>query len=80
MMARLKKMLAGEAAALEVVLAEVKGNSLVVSYGLRIGLALWILFLMTAKTQLIPSLVALSGGLIVGPNLPGGNARSLGRA
>jgi len=65
-MARLKKMLAGEAAALEVVLAEVKGNSLVVSYGLRIGLALWILFLMTAKTQLIPSLVALSGGLIVG--------------
>ena len=65
-MARLKKMLAGEAAGLEVVLAEVKGNSLVVSYGLRIGLALWILFLMTAKTQLIPSLAALSGGLIVG--------------
>lgn len=65
-MARLKKMLASEAAALEAVLAEVRGNSLVISYGLRIGLALWILFLMTAKTQLIPSLVGLSASLIVG--------------
>jgi len=64
--ARLKKMLASDAATLDAVLAEVKGNSFVVFYGLRIGLALWILFLMTAKTRLIPSLIALSVGLIIG--------------
>ena len=64
--ARLQKMLASEAVPLEVILAEAKSDSLLFSHGLRIGLALGILFLMTAKPQLIPSLVALSAGVIVG--------------
>lgn len=66
-MSRLKKMPSGdEAASLEAVSAQAKSKPLLISYGVRAGLALGIVFLMTAKPELVGSLVALGAGTFTG--------------
>jgi hypothetical protein len=43
-----------------------KDNAFVVSYGVRIGLSLGIVFLMTTKSALIPSLAAMGAAVVLG--------------
>jgi hypothetical protein len=62
--ARLGKMLSSDETdlSIEAISAEAKANTLLISYGLRIGLGLGIVFLMTAKPDLLGSLGALASG------------------
>ena len=66
--ARLRKMLssAEKDASVETLSAAAKDNALLRSCGLRMGLGLGIVFLMTAKPDLLGSLGALSAGCVVG--------------
>jgi hypothetical protein len=50
----------------ETISAMTKANALLISYGLRTGLAMGIVFLMTAKPELAPSLAALGAGCVLG--------------
>jgi hypothetical protein len=67
-MARLKQAFTDDqtTVSFQSVTAMTKDNALVVSYGLRIGLSLGIVFLMTTKPTLIPSLAAMGASVIVG--------------
>lgn len=73
-MARLKKLVStsGEAAAIEAILARTQDRSLVFSYGFRLGLAVGIVFLMTAKPELGLSVAALAGAALAGLILAAG--------
>jgi hypothetical protein len=70
--ARLRKALSSDETdmSIETISAEIsaktKDNVLLISYGLRIGLAIGIVFLMTAKPELALSIVALGGGVLAG--------------
>jgi hypothetical protein len=70
--ARLRKALSSDQtdASIEAISAEISGktkdNALLISYGLRIGLAMGIVFLMTAKPELTLSIVALGLGCVIG--------------
>jgi hypothetical protein len=63
-MARLRNLLSSEVIDLpiEAIAAKTKENALLISYGLRAGLGLGIVFLMTAKPDLPGSLGALAAG------------------
>jgi hypothetical protein len=65
-LSRLKKLAGDEAVSFESVSARTKSNSLLASYGLRAGLALGIVFLMTSKPQLLASIAALGAGCVLG--------------
>ena|SRR5258706_14566730 len=67
-MARLKKAFTDDQTTvfLQSMTAMTKDNALVVSYGLRIGLSLGIVFLMTTKPTLMPSLAAIGAGVTMG--------------
>ena len=58
-MSRLQKALSKEAASFESISAQVRGKLLALSYGFRAGLAVGIVFLMSATPGLIPSITAL---------------------
>ena len=58
-LARLRKALSQEAVSFESVSAQARSKSLVVSYGFRAGLAVGIVFLMSATPSLVPSVTAL---------------------
>jgi hypothetical protein len=62
--ARLRKVLSSDETdvPIEAISAKAKDNALLVSYGLRVGLGLGIVFLMTAKPDLLISLGALAAG------------------
>jgi hypothetical protein len=62
--ARLKKVLSSTEndASIEAIATKTKDNALLISYGLRAGLGLGIVFLMTAKPELLGSLGALAAG------------------
>jgi len=66
--ARLKKALTNDQAGVSVqsTTAMTRDNALIVSYGMRIGLSLAIVFLMTTKPPLVPSLAAMGAGVIMG--------------
>jgi hypothetical protein len=51
-----------EIVSIEAISAKTKDNTLLISYGLRVGLVLGIVFLMTAKPDLLGSLGALAAG------------------
>ncbi len=53
-------------AAFDALAARAKDKSLAVSYGLRVGLALAIVFLMTTQPGVWPSVIALVAGLVAG--------------
>jgi hypothetical protein len=63
---QLKKAIDTSAERFEALSTRAKGKLLAVSYGLRVGLALGIVFLMTAKPDLWPSMVALIAGSVAG--------------
>lgn len=65
---RLKKIIssAGNDASADLLSAITKDNALFVSYGLRAGLGLGIVFLMTAKPDLLGSMGGLAAGCAVG--------------
>ena len=65
---RLRKVLSGTEndASIEALSATTKDTALLVSYGLRAGLGLGIVFLMTAKPDLLGSLGALAAGCCAG--------------
>jgi hypothetical protein len=65
---RLKKVLSstGDDAPADVLSAMTKDNALLISYGLRAGLGLGIVFLMTAKPDLLGSMGALAAACAVG--------------
>jgi hypothetical protein len=67
-MARLKKLLSttGEAVADEAVLIRTHDETLVLSYGFRLGLAVGIVFLMTVRPNLVLSVIALASATLVG--------------
>lgn len=65
-MARLKKSVGGAAVPLGDVSARALGRGLALSYGLRVGLALGIVFLMTVKPGAWPSGIALLIGCVAG--------------
>ena len=67
-MARLEKALTNDQTTVSFpsMMAMSKDNALVVSYGLRIGLSLGIVFLMTTKPPLMPSLAAIGAGVVAG--------------
>ncbi|HET6218549.1 MAG TPA: hypothetical protein VFE27_16115 [Acidobacteriaceae bacterium] len=73
-MAPLKKLLstAGEAVAIKAILAKTQDRALVLSYGFRVGLAVGIVFLMTAKPGLRLSVGALAGAALAGVILVAG--------
>lgn len=73
-MARLKKLLSstGEAPDMETILARTQDKSLVLSYGFRVGLAVGVVFLMTAKPGLGLSAAALTGTALTGVILVAG--------
>lgn len=58
-MSRLNKALSQDAASFESISVQIKSKSLVLSYGFRAGLAVGIVFLMSATPSLIPSVAAL---------------------
>jgi hypothetical protein len=62
--ARLQMVLSSDATvvSIEAISAEAKDNALLISYGLRVGLGMGIVFLMTAKPDLLGSLGALAAG------------------
>ena len=62
--AHLKKVLSSDEAdvPIEATLAKARDNALLISYGLRMGLGMGIVFLMTAKPDLLGSLGALAAG------------------
>jgi hypothetical protein len=62
--ARLRKVLSSDETdvPIEAILAKAKDNALLISYGLRMGLGMGIVFLMTAKPDLLGSLGALAAG------------------
>ncbi len=62
--ARLRKALSSieNDASIEALLAMTRDTALLLSYGLRVGLGLGIVFLMTAKPELLGSLSALAAG------------------
>jgi len=66
--ARLRKVLSSTEndASIEALSALTKDTALLLSYGLRVGLGLGIVFLMTAKPELLGSLSALAAGCGVG--------------
>jgi hypothetical protein len=66
--ARLRKVLssAENDVSIEALLAMTKDTALLLSYGLRVGLGLGIVFLMTAKPDLLGSLGALAAGCSAG--------------
>jgi hypothetical protein len=64
---RLKKVLSGKTDnSIETISATTRDNALLISYGLRVGLAVAIVFLMTAKPELVLSIVALGAGSLTG--------------
>ncbi len=65
-MSRLKKAVSQEAASLESISAQARSKSLVLSYGFRAGLAVGIVFLMSAMPSLIPSITALVVASLIG--------------
>jgi hypothetical protein len=65
-MSQLRKMLTTDADALESLLSSAKSKTLVVSYGFRAGLAVGIVFLMTATPALLTSLLALGTSSVAG--------------
>lgn len=65
-MGRLKKAATDAGVAFEALSAQAKSRPLAVSYGLRAGLAVGIVFLMTAKPDLWPSIFALVAGCVGG--------------
>jgi len=73
-MARLKKLLrsTGEEVPIEAILAQTHDRALVLSYGFRLGLAVGIVFLMTARPGLALSAIALAGAALVGVILAAG--------
>lgn len=66
--ARLRKVLSNTEnnAPMDAVSAMAKDRALLLSFGVRVGLSLGIVFLMTAKPGLVSSIVALGVGCIVG--------------
>jgi hypothetical protein len=62
--ARLQKVLSSDetVVSIEAIWAEAKDKALLISYGLRVGLGMGIVFLMTAKPDLLGSLGALAAG------------------
>jgi hypothetical protein len=76
-MARLKKLLStiGEAVADEAVLIRTHDETLVLSYGFRLGLAVGIVFLMTVRPNLVLSVIALASATLVGVILAAGFSR-----
>ena len=64
--ARLKKELTGDDTDVSAMLLKTRDNALVISYGLRLGLGIGIVFLMTTKPELALSIVALGTGCAVG--------------
>ena len=58
-MSRLNNALSQDAASFESISAQARSRSLVLSYGFRAGLAVGIVFLMSATPSLIPSITAL---------------------
>ena len=62
--ARLQKVLSSDetVVSIEAISAEAKDKALLISYGLRVGLGMGIVFLMTAKPDLLGSLGALAAG------------------
>ncbi|MBO0911339.1 MAG: hypothetical protein J2P13_06060 [Acidobacteria bacterium] len=65
-MSRLRKRLAENDRSLEKVRGAALSTTLLVSYGFRSGLAVGILFLMTATPKLVPSIAALTVASILG--------------
>lgn len=65
-MGRLKRATVNAETAFDGLLAQAKSRQLTLSYGLRVGLALGIVFLMTAKPGVWPSTFALVAGCIAG--------------
>ncbi len=65
-MSRLRKAFSQKESSLGSLSAMARVNPLVVSYGFRFGLAVGIVYLMSAMPKLVPSLVALVLGPIVG--------------
>jgi hypothetical protein len=67
-MARLRKVLSGTEnnVSIEALSALTRDSALLLSYGLRMGLGLGIVFLMTAKPDLLGSLGALAAGCVAG--------------
>lgn len=63
---QLGKQLAQPNADFPALAARARAGSLAVSYGLRVGLAVAIVFLMTAQPDLWPSLLALAAGSVAG--------------
>ena len=66
--ARLQKVLSSDetVVSIEAISAEAKDKALLISYGLRVGLGMGIVFLMTAKPDLLGSLGALAAGCVAG--------------
>ncbi len=58
-MSRIRKVLSQETVAFESASAQAKSKGLVLSYGFRVGLAVGIVFLMSATPGLVPSITAL---------------------
>lgn len=73
-MARLKKRLSsmGEPVAIEALLPQTQDKALVLSFGFRVGLAVGIVFLMTAKPGLGLSVAVLAGAALTGVILVAG--------
>jgi len=65
-MSRLNKALSQEAASFESISAQARSKSLVLSYGFRAGLAVGIVFLMSATPSLFPAVTALVVASIAG--------------
>jgi hypothetical protein len=67
-MARLKRLVSrtDEAMAIEAILAQTQDRALVLSYGFRLGLAVGIVFLMTAKPGLGLSVAVLASAALAG--------------
>ena len=65
-MSRLRKAVSQEAASLESISAQARSKSLVISYGFRAGLAVGIVFLMSAMPSLIPAITVLVVASLIG--------------
>ncbi len=65
----------GEAVADEAVLIRTHDETLVLSYGFRLGLAVGIVFLMTVRPNLVLSVRALASATLVGVILAAGFSR-----
>ena len=77
-MARLKKLLSstGETVTIGAILSSTQDKALVLSYGLRVGLAVGIVFLMTVRPGLLLSVAALAGTALTGVILVAGVSRT----